>query len=503
MEASTSNRILAFCFALSLCSVCPIKAEIFDSYTTLTTGNLATIQLEFEKLIVSKWTAWPTVVTIGPSAKSSDTACYTAMTSTSQSSMTSLAGCCRVIGVNSASKYDQGRASVLGALVRLGFHDAAPFDVKTNTGRPNGCIDFNDPDNAGLQTVVGQIATIQTNLKNAGIKVSLADLYQYGGLVATWCAVPYLPAGSTTVVPFTFKYGRKDSLSCPYTSDIGHLPDSEKSYGEVYALVETRWGMKFWQMAALMGAHALGNTRVVDSGYSTSKPLGNGAGYGGGGVQGSWAAKNAVLDGQSFYNLMLGFIWLRQSETHNGKTRHSFAAEGTIMTQLLLLNTDVAILWDAGDDTTINTRTCSVKGNTGGSTLGYTGVLAGVLASTSTECYTMVAGKCPMMSWSGNPCVITNKKDAGGSAIVDLLSLVMAYGNTTSTSTQSVFQSTSNVGMDTWFPDFVSSYIQMGQLGYTTLCSPGTTCNPNSLIQSAPAQTWKEQVQDSWDEWTK
>ena len=394
--------------------------------------------------------------------------------------------------------------------MRLGFHDAAPFDVTTNTGRPNGCIDFNDPDNAGLQTVVGQIATIQANLKNAGIKVSLADLYQYGALVATWCAVPNLPVGSTTVVPFTFKYGRKDSLSCPYTSDTGHLPDSEKSYGEIYALVETRWGMKFWQMSALMGAHALGNTRVVDSGYSTPFPLGNGVGKGGGGVQGSWAAKNAVLDGESFYRVMHDFIWERQSETHDGKTRHSFTSgvtggslTGSLGTQVLLLNTDVAILWDAGDDTTINTRTCSVKGNDGGSTVGYDAVVAGVLASKSTECYTMVAGKCPMMSWSGNPCVITNKKDAGGSAIVDLLSLVMAYGKSTSTSTKSVFQSTSTVGMDTWFPDFVSSYIQMGELGYTTLCSPGTTCNPNSLIQSAPAQTWKEQVQDSWDEWAK
>jgi L-ascorbate peroxidase len=152
-------------------------------------------------------------------------------------------------------------------MVRLAFHDAAPYDLTSNTGGPNGCIDFNDPDNGGLQNVVQQMATLKSTLLSSyGINITLADLYQYAGVVATWCALPSLPQNfSSTVVQFPFLYGRTDAATCDYKLDVGHLPNSELAYGEVNNLA-LRWGMTMWQMTALMGAHSLGTTKTANSG---------------------------------------------------------------------------------------------------------------------------------------------------------------------------------------------------------------------------------------------
>ena len=48
----------------------------------------------------------------------------------------------------------------IGALVRLVFHDAFGGGGPTGAGGMNGCIDFNEPDNNGLQEVVGQLNTV-------------------------------------------------------------------------------------------------------------------------------------------------------------------------------------------------------------------------------------------------------------------------------------------------------------------------------------------------------
>ena len=40
----------------------------------------------------------------------------------------------------------------VGAVVRLAFHDSGTYDPKTKSG-PDGCIDYRDPGNNGLQKV--------------------------------------------------------------------------------------------------------------------------------------------------------------------------------------------------------------------------------------------------------------------------------------------------------------------------------------------------------------
>ena len=60
---------------------------------------------------------------------------------------------------------------------------------------------------------------------------------------------------------------------------------------------------------------------------------------GGGNLTGQWNPNNALLNAQQYYALLLKFIWRRQTTTHtNGIVRHSFASDGTIVKQTLMLN---------------------------------------------------------------------------------------------------------------------------------------------------------------------
>lgn len=261
--------------------LCVLVSVAAQTRTPLTPALLQKVQLEVEKLIVSKWTVPPSGT--GPLV-AGYSSCVTAM----QTSGT-LGGCCRIGGTTSTGKNDTGRAEILASIVRLTFHDPAPFNIVDGKGGANGCIDFTDPDNSGLETVVQQMATLQALLSTTySISMSLADLYQYAGLVATWCALPALPAGSSaTVMQLPFRWGRVDAATCDHTKDSGKLPDSEKAFGELYSLAQ-RWGMNMKDIAALSGAHALGSTKANQSGYSTNKPdcgIGN---CGGANTTGQW-----------------------------------------------------------------------------------------------------------------------------------------------------------------------------------------------------------------------
>jgi catalase (peroxidase I) len=240
------------------------------------------VQLEVERLIISKWT-------VAPSGTGPQVAGYSTCISAMQTSGT-LGGCCRIGGATTTGRNDTGRAEILASIVRLSFHDPAPYNVVDGRGGANGCIDFTDPDNAGLEVVVQQMTALQALLNSStyNISISLADLYQYAGLVATWCALPALPTSSSaTVMQLPFRWGRVDAATCDHTKDSGRLPDSEKAFGELYSLAQ-RWGMTMKDIAALSGAHALGSTKASQSGYSTNKPDCGVGNCGGANVTGQW-----------------------------------------------------------------------------------------------------------------------------------------------------------------------------------------------------------------------
>ena len=414
-------------------------------------------QLEVEKLIVNAWTSPPKTTAFNRCNLTMHTA-------------GTLGGCCRITtgAATERTKDDVGRAAIVASMVRLAFHDAAPFSRLDNTGGPNGCVDFADRDNAGLEAIVQTMLALKAKLlMSSGITMSLADLYQYSALVAVWCSLPSLEkGGSKTVMDFPFKYGRTDAATCDHTKDTGRMPDSEKAYAEVHALAN-RWGMSMQHMSALMGAHALGTTKTANSGYSTPLPAGSGGGYGGAGVTGQWVNTNAALNGQTYYALLIKFIWKRQTSA-NG-LRHSFVSDGTLITQTLMLNTDISILYNAGDDATITDGTMTCK---------PAGITNAALPAGRGFCGVISATNCPVPG----TCSVTGKTSSSGRALTDLQQLIVAYSDGTAGTT--VFDGASTVGQETWWPDFKAAFKVLAELGYSNLCFPGTACDPNTSNNS-------------------
>jgi len=421
------------------------------------------------------------------------------------SSSGTLGGCCRYGTANTAAKgfaNDTARAEVLASMVRLAFHDAGPYNVSWNpfAKGPNGCVDFNNGDNAGLPTVVGQMATIQQTLYSTyGIVITLADLYQFAGLTAVWCSLPDLPTGaSSTVVSIgDFQYGRTDEATC---DDTGGLPDASLGFNEVYNLA-SRWNMNMQDLAALMGAHALGTTKVGNSGFTTPLPtctvVTQGADYesstyqftsgcGGNAVNGQWTANNANLNANNYYAIMKNFNWNRQVSTVNGASKYSFVAGASIQKQTLMLNTDIAIFYQAQTDNADDSSIYSGGTSAGCMAAGLTYMNGG------STCKLWDASICPVPG----ACTITGKAYSNGTAITDLSGLFIAYASSTATTDYSVFQATSTIGQDLWYPDFISAFRRLGSLGYTSLVTPATmsptytpTAAPTSTPTVAPTRT--------------
>jgi len=449
--------------------------------TALTTVDLEKVQLEIEKLIVSKWATLPTAAAFST--------CVAAMSTSG-----TLGGCCRYGTTNTAAKgfsNDTARAEVLASMVRLAFHDAGPYNVAWNpfaTG-PNGCIDFNNGDNAGLQTPVSQMASIQQTLyATYGIVITLADLYQFAGLTAVWCSLPELPTGSSATIMSigNFKYGRTDEATC---DDTGGLPDASLGFNEVYHLA-TRWGMTMKDAAALMGAHALGTTRVGNSGFTTPMPLCTSvtegvdyesstyqfvAGCGGNGATGQWTAKNANLDAQNYYAIMKNFNWNRQVSYVNGNAKYSFVAGASIQKQTLMLNTDIAIFYQAQTDNADDHSIYSGGTSAGCMAAGLTYMSGG------SNCKLWDASICPVEG----ACTITDKFFKNGTAIIDLAGLFIAYSDSTTSTDYSVFQSNAAMGQELWYVDFISAFERMASLGYTNLKTPATM-SPTSTPTATP-----------------
>uniref|UniRef100_A0A0G4G4G4 Plant heme peroxidase family profile domain-containing protein n=1 Tax=Chromera velia CCMP2878 TaxID=1169474 RepID=A0A0G4G4G4_9ALVE len=99
-------------------------------------------------------------------------------------------------------------------LVRLSFHDCV--------GGCDGCVNLDDPDNAGLAGPRTSLETIYSDRGLADEGVSRADLWALAGKVAVEYAA--LLAGSTISIPFYT--GRSDCADSPGTSSIDGMPSA-------------------------------------------------------------------------------------------------------------------------------------------------------------------------------------------------------------------------------------------------------------------------------------
>ena len=136
--------------------------------------------------------------------------------------------------------------------------------------------------NAGLQSAINIMEAVWNTTTANGINIeSRADLWAIGGRAAADYGMEGMPnhrdydSSQTwrTVVqawvsPFpTFKYGREDCDSAPYTTDVHEFPSAHDNFTEVMTYFAKEFGFTDDQTVAIMGAHTYGGMDTDNSGY--------------------------------------------------------------------------------------------------------------------------------------------------------------------------------------------------------------------------------------------
>eukprot|EP00092_Neocalanus_flemingeri_P012654 GFUD01013637.1.p1 GENE.GFUD01013637.1~~GFUD01013637.1.p1 ORF type:complete len:333 (+),score=66.13 GFUD01013637.1:73-1071(+) len=175
------------------------------------------------------------------------------------------------------------RSAVRGSktkAVRLSFHDCV--------GGCDGCLNVNDPDNKGLEDIVADIETVYQENDFSEI-ISRADLW---ALLGIWSINQTIIANNEDCdkceeVPeleVTFKWGRKDCATAPYSDDDVGLPAATFGHSELMAFFSDEFGFNDREVTALMGVHTLGAAKIFNSGFHGTWVSGGPGGAGGGGA---------------------------------------------------------------------------------------------------------------------------------------------------------------------------------------------------------------------------
>ncbi len=177
------------------------------------------------------------------------------------------------------------QADFAGCVVRLAGHDLMDYDAtksQSEHGGSDGCIDFDDADNNGLED-----CTTSDNDGNGNLngvyevycdRISLADFV----VIAAEAVMGHTSSDSNLGDQFkaVFRYGRTTSTSCSWA--IGRLPDPEKGCQDSSSsndlesvFVQNIFGNSglstsdAWKLtAAISGAHTLGKAEISNSGYN-------------------------------------------------------------------------------------------------------------------------------------------------------------------------------------------------------------------------------------------
>ncbi|KAH7286648.1 hypothetical protein KP509_32G016300 [Ceratopteris richardii] len=161
-------------------------------------------------------------------------------------------------------------------MVRLAWHAAGTYDVKSMTGGPFGTIrnasELAHGANAGLEIAVNLLEPI----KNEFPILSYADLYELAGVVAV----------EVTGGPeIAFHPGRQDKTEGP---EEGRLPDATKGASHLRD-VFGHMGLGDKEIVALSGAHTLGRCHKDRSGF-----------------EGAWTENPLCFDNSYFKELLAG-----------------------------------------------------------------------------------------------------------------------------------------------------------------------------------------------------
>lgn len=145
-------------------------------------------------------------------------------------------------------------------------------------GGSDGCVNFDDPDNAGLARCIITTKIEQAYQQHCDV-VSLADFIVIAaeavmGRTATGYNKDDAFATGSLLRDFRdqFKHGRETVEKCPWNHDL--MPNAEKGCKHVndffisHIFKNTGWADYMEFTPAIQGAHTLGQAKSGDSGYS-------------------------------------------------------------------------------------------------------------------------------------------------------------------------------------------------------------------------------------------
>lgn len=147
------------------------------------------------------------------------------------------------------------------------------------TGGSDGCVNFGDPDNAGLATCLAA-SGIQTIYDKTCDKVSLADFVVIAAeAVTARTATKYNPDtefnNDTLEATFrdNFRAGRTTNETC---NEAGRLPDAEAGCTDLktvfidhlFSQIKGKERFKWKLVAAISGAHTIGQANISQSGFN-------------------------------------------------------------------------------------------------------------------------------------------------------------------------------------------------------------------------------------------
>nr|POE47320.1 putative heme-binding peroxidase [Quercus suber] len=212
-------------------------------------------------------------------------------------------------------EYDDGSAGPV--LVRLAWHSAGTYDVRTDTGGSNGAgmryeAEGGDPANAGLQ----HARVFLEPVKEKYPWITYADLWTLAGVVAIQeMGGPQIP----------WKGGRTDYVDDSKLPPRGRLPDAAQGNDHLRSIFY-RMGFNDQEIVALSGAHNLGRCHSDRSGF-----------------QGAWV-NNPTRFSNTYFKLMLGREW-KEKTLDNGVRQFVYYDEDA-EEELMMLPTDLALLSD-------------------------------------------------------------------------------------------------------------------------------------------------------------